>query len=153
MGGDREPSFRLCGAGENFLEIVVGHLTQSDTDDYSDANWISAGIQFEVGAFKGHVAASLRREDFPVLRDGLKKLYVDLTGQAKFTTMEEWIELEITGDGRGHFTGRGFLIDNLWGKNRLLFEIQFDQTELSRLIGELDNIVAQRPILGSPGGV
>ena len=147
---DREPSFRLRGDDEDFLEIVVGHPTQSDPDDYWDANWISAGIRVEVGAFKGHVAASLRREDFPVLRDGLKKLYADLKGQVKFTTLEEWIELEITGDGRGHFTGRGFVIDNLWGKNRLEFEIQFDQTELPRLIGELDAIVAQLPVLGSP---
>ena len=150
MGSDREPSFRLRGEDGDFLEIVVGHPTQSDADDYWDANWISAGIRVEVGAFKGHVAASLRREDFPPLRDGLKKLYADLTGQVKFTTMEEWIELEITGDGRGHFTGRGFVIDNLWGKNRLVFELQFDQTELPRLIGELDAIVTQRPILGSP---
>ena len=147
---EREPSFRLCGDDGDFLEIVVGHPTQSDTDDYWDANWISAGIRVEVGSFKGHVAASLRREDFPVFRDGLKKLYTDLAGEAKFTTLEEWIELEITGDGRGHFTAGGFVIDNLWGKNRLVFEIQFDQTELPRLIKELNAIVAQRPVLGSP---
>ena len=76
---DREPSFRIRADSGDFLEIVVGHPTQSDTDDYWDANWISAGIRVEVGAFKGHVAASLRREDFPVLRDGLKKLYAELT--------------------------------------------------------------------------
>lgn len=147
---DREPSFRIRADSGDFLEIVVGHPTQSDTDDYWDANWISAGIRVEVGAFKGHVAASLRREDFPVLRDGLKKLYAELTGQAKFTTMEEWIELEISGDGRGHLAARGFVIDSLWGKNRLEFELQFDQTQLPRLIGELDAIVAQRPVIGSP---
>ena len=40
--------------------------------------------------------------------------------------------------------------DPIWGKNRLVFEMQFDQTELPRLIGELDAIVEQRPVLGSP---
>ncbi len=147
---EREPSFRLSADSGDFLEIVVGHPTQSDTDDYWDANWISAGIRVEAGAFKAHVAASLRREDFPVFRDGLKKLYADLKGQAKFTTMEKWLELEITGDGRGHFAARGVVIDSLWGNNRLEFELQFDQTRLPRLIRELDEVVARRPVIGSP---
>ncbi len=147
---DPEPSLVIRGDDEDFLEIVVGHPTQSDTDDYWDANWISAGIRMEVGAFRAHVAASLRREDFPPLRDGLKELNVSLSGQVRFTTIEEWLEIEITGDGRGHLAARGYVVEEPGGRNRLEFELKFDQTQLPRLIAELDAIVAYRPVIGSP---
>ena len=49
-----------------------------------------------------------------------------------------------------HLAARGYVVEEPGGRNRLEFELKFDQTQLPRLIAELDAIVAYRPVIGSP---
>lgn len=121
-----------------------------EVSDYWDGNWLGSSIDVHVGGFRGHVDADLRAEEFASFRDALRRLTEDLSGTATFETMEHWLTIRVSGDGRGHFEALCELRDDPGMGNQLRFTLAFDQTYLPAMLHELDAIVAAFPVVGRP---
>jgi hypothetical protein len=130
--------------------VVVKPLRRSypGRADYWDGNWLACSIEVEVGGFHGRVDCDLRNEEFVRFRDGLRRLYNELTGEATFETMEGWLKIGIVGDGRGHLTATCELRDDPTFGNQLHYTLDFDQTLLPKVIESLDNIIDAFPVIG-----
>src|SRR5437773_3097120 len=91
-------------AGERITlkPLVRAH---ADATDYWDGNWIECAVAVTAGAFRGEYLASLRAEEFVSFRRDLERLYQELRGRGQFRSMEEWVTIDLSGDGRGHFIG------------------------------------------------
>jgi hypothetical protein len=114
---------------------------------YYDANWIDAQIEIAAGGFQGSYGASLCREDFLDFREALSKLYSFAANQGEFTTTEDQLSIEIHGDRRGNFEADCVARDATY-ENRLEFKLRFDQTDIPRMLAELDAIIKAYPLLG-----
>jgi hypothetical protein len=118
--------------------------------DYWDDNWVDATITIAAGAFRGEIEAQLRAEDFVRFRDELRPLHERFVGRAKFETTEEWLSIDVVGDGKGHFRADCVAVDMPGTGNRLTFEIEFDQTDLPEILEGLDTIIQAVPVVGAP---
>jgi len=116
--------------------------------DYWDGNWLQATIEITTGGFRGRFDAMLRAEDFVRFREQLRPLNERLSGVARFDTMEEWLRIEVDGDGKGHFRADCSATDQPGVGNRLTFAVDIDQTELPRILRALDAICDEFPLVG-----
>jgi hypothetical protein len=71
-----------------------------------------------------------------------------LSGEALLDTIEGWLDLRLTGDGRGHVDLHGQLVDAPSDGNSLEFRLSLDQTYLPPLMAELRAALGQFPIVG-----
>lgn len=113
-----------------------------------DRNWIKTKITVKGGAFSGHYVADFMTTDFELLKRDIKKLDKDFNGTANFEPLEGQLKLNISGDGLGHFEVKCIAQDQPGIGGTLSFTLSFDQTELARLINELDKITKAFPISG-----
>jgi hypothetical protein len=132
------------------LEIRALRRNYPDCADYWDGNWLGCIIEVRAGGFRGQVEADLRAEEFETFRDAFRRLYNQLAGEATFSTMEGWLTIKVVGDGRGHFTADSVLRDRAGMGNQLTFTIAFDQTDLSKIIRELETVVVAFPVVSQP---
>jgi len=119
--------------------------------DYWDGNWLLTQMSGVVGGFRFDIAAALRSDEIMRFRQGVEQLSERGSGQARLDSMEEWIDLLITGDGSGRLAVSGFISDRAGGRNRLHFAIEnYDPTFLPELLGELAVVESRFPVLGAP---
>jgi len=111
---------------------------------------VYATIQIRAGAFRGEYEALLRTNELASFRDQLATLHAALNGSATFETMEQWLRVDIQGDGRGHFLAKCEARDQPGVGNTLRFELSFDQTELPPVLAALNEVVRAFPVTGSP---
>ena len=131
-----------------FILIDVTSRSHPDADDFDDGNWLNAKVLVKAGGFSGAINGQLRAEELTFFRDGLNKLYRSLSGSAKFSTMEEWLSLEIDGDGKGHFALTGEIMDEVGLGNVLKFKFDFDQTFIPKVLNDLEKVIKTFPVLG-----
>lgn len=103
-------------------------------------DWLDASIRVVAGAFRGCVSASLVTIDFPRFRQELEALHQTLDGTAIFDTIECQLEIECTGNGRGGINVTGIVQDRPGGGNKLRFDFDIDQTFLSALIRQIQEL-------------
>jgi hypothetical protein len=101
-------------------EVIIGnkaadHLSikgmsaaGANSSDYWGGNWVTCEVSIVAGGFRGKTQASLRREEFSRLLKQLEPIYTNLEGTPRYRSMEEWLDFEIKGDGRGHLTAKGY---------------------------------------------
>ena len=70
-----------------------------------------------------------------------------LTGQAKFATLEGWIEIDMSIDHLGHVMARCKLLDEPGFGNRLECTFNLDQTYLPPILAGLETIIDAFPVL------
>jgi hypothetical protein len=128
---------------------VLGRAHPSATD-FWDGNWLRTRIDAVAGDFSGGVTADVRADELADLRAQLDRLYRDGEGDASFTTLEYWINLEFHRDGLGHVQVRGEMFD-MAGRmgNSLRFRLDLDQTYLPPIIDALEAVERAWPILGN----
>jgi hypothetical protein len=90
--------------------------------------------------------ALLRTDELASFRDQLATLHAAFNGSATFETMEEWLRVDIQGDGRGHFLAQCEANDQPGVGNTLRFE----QTELPPMLAALDEVLRAFPVRGGP---
>jgi hypothetical protein len=56
--------------------------------------------------------------------------------------------MDVTGDGRGHFTARCELRDQPGIGNKLIIELAFDQTDVPAMLRDLDELLRRFPVRG-----
>jgi hypothetical protein len=142
---------RIGGAARECLVIDVFERERPQSTDYDDGNWLHASVQIHVGGFDGRVSGNLRAEEFVDFRDEVAALHHSLDGDANFRTMEDWLTIEMRGDGRGHIEVKGQLHDDPGSVNRLTFRLELDQTFLASILAGLDEVVTRFPVRGHPG--
>jgi hypothetical protein len=80
---------------------------------------VSATVRFEMEPDKQALGPAPKRER----RAGVERLHERLKGEAELTTMEGWLTLRRSGDGRGHIETRGRMCDDLARGNTLEFQV------------------------------
>ena len=123
------------------IDISNRRCPNGDNDNDEDMQWLNAAISIKSGAFTGSVDASLRIVEFEYFYKDMIKLHESLKGTAKFHSCEEWLDIEIQGDGRGHFIAQGSVGDDPGSPNRLNFIINFDQTIMPKIMSSLKQII------------
>ena len=83
-------------------------------------------------------------------KNELAALYENLSGKAKFSDIEGYLELDINGDGFGHFDVQVLANDEpgIYG-NQLKFTMSFDQTIIKDLVYQLNLITKEFPVIGN----
>lgn len=131
---------------------VFGHPEpeHDERSDYYDSNWLGAEIHVSAGAFSAHLESDifLRSDEFESFLKQIEPLYESLRGRAKYVSLEDWINMEISGDGHGHMLAKGYVIDNHCEGNKLNFSIHFDQTSLPKTINGLKKLLEKYPVVG-----
>ena len=140
--------------GTSAARIKVTPLMRSHAGatDYWDGNWIDCLVTATAGGFRAEYAASLRAEELVGFESDLERLHRELQGRGGFKSMEEWLTIEVIGDGRGHFRGPCRLRDRAGDGNTLLFDIEFDQTDIPAMLEQLRKITSDFRVVGSPAG-
>jgi hypothetical protein len=113
-----------------------------------DKNSLSSNIEIKVGAFSGNLTTDLRTADFEIFKRELKILYDNLDRTAVFEGFESQVIIHVKGDGIGHLIAKCFLSDYVIDGNELKCEIHFDQTQIPRLIDQLEKITNEFPTTG-----
>lgn len=141
------------GQGElEYLKLSVDRpllpaYLEGGSFDYWSHNWIRTTVEVRAGAFEGRYQMDLHRVEFEELREELAKLYSFEIHETKFMAMEGQLRIHITGDRRGNFEVCCKASDCSDG-NCLDFRLGFDQTQIPRMIHELDAILAAYPLRG-----
>ena len=131
-----------------FILIDVTSRSYPDTSDFDDRNWLNTKILVKAGSFSGAINGQIQANELTFFRDELTKLYRSLSGSAKFFTIEEWLLLEIAGDGKGHFALTGEIMDEVGLGNILKFKFDFDQTFMPKVLNDLEKVINAFPVLG-----
>jgi hypothetical protein len=107
---------------------------------------VEARIEAVVDGFRASYIADLFGVDLPGFRQAIARLYSFESSKAVFETPEDELKIEITGDGRGHFkancVARKYDADAF---PCFTFTLQFDQTEIPRMLAELDAVLGRTP--------
>ena len=112
-------------------------------DPYS--HYVHARIEAVAGGFRAIYDIDLFGRDFAMLhefRESLARLYSFETQEAKLETLEAELQIDIKGDGRGNFRADCMArTSSVQGYPRLTFDLEFDQTEIPRIVAELDAVL------------
>lgn len=126
------------GGAEN--EYVRVEATGQD-----DEGWVHVRVSVAAGAFLGTFRATFDSYAFQRLAAELSTLYSTLSGTAIFSTLERQLELVLTGNGRGQIEAKGVATDTVGTGNRLEFLLHIDQTDVPRILTDLETVLAKYP--------
>ncbi len=136
-----EDYFEITGSG-NYLRLEPVKLNYPDAVDEWDRKWINTNVAFKGGKFQGSNSGDLIIEDFKYLKDMLSLLYNNLNCKFEFADLDNNIEFKVIGDGIGHFFTEVASNDTVFN-TRLEFNIEFDQTQIPKMIIQLEKILAR----------
>ena len=143
--------FLIGSRASDFLSVKPVEREHPDASDFWDGNWLITEIEIAVGAFRARYVANLRVDELLRLRDQMSALPCTLDGQAELRSLEDWLQVSIQGDDLGHFQVDCQAKDAAGIGNTLKFALGFDQTELSGMLDELEQIIEKFPLLGERG--
>jgi hypothetical protein len=129
---------------ERLAVDVVGY-ERAPVGEYFDDNWLIIEIRVQAGNFQCKTKAAILTDELIKFSSELRVLFETLKGSAAFTTLEEQLSLQLTGDGKGHIE----LCGEVEAGHRLIFTLQFDQSQLGRSIHEIEKVLSQFPIRSS----
>ncbi len=141
-------TIRIGGENAEFLSITILGRSHLDARDYWDGNWVRASVEVAAGGFRGTVGGDLRAEELASFHAEVASLAGSLAGEARFTTMEEWLSIFVTGDGRGQIELSCEVRDQPGTGNQLAFRLSLDQTCLRPMVAQLGRAVSEFPVVG-----
>ena len=143
--------FTIRCDGRSFLKVALLGRLNSGANDYWDGNWIRSAVDVQAGGFRGSVSGDLRIEELASFFDQMSQLQKSLRGIAEFETMEAWLSIRVTGDGRGHMECRCVIRDDPSIGNTLFdCTLASDQTFTQATITELAAAMQAFPVVGKP---
>ena len=148
--GNPSLSVRIGNQSGQFIVLSPLRRSHQAANDYWDGNWVKTTVRLSAGAFRGEYEADLRVDEFLGFRNSLAELYKTLKGEAAFSSMEQWLEIHIKGDGKGHMTAECVAKDCPGTGNYLTFDLELDQTDLPPILDSLNQILGKFPIKGKP---
>ena len=139
--------FEISESG-NLIRIELIELNYPNAELDWDRNWINGIVKVKAGAFSGEFKANFMTVDFLSFKNELTELYDKLNGTATFNTLESQVKIKIIGDGIGHLNTLCVVMDYAGNGNKLEFEISFDQTQIPKIINQLEKITREFPKYG-----
>lgn len=142
-------SFEISDSGYLVRLEPIERIQYNSEIDW-DKNWIKTKVSINAGKFSGQSEGDFRTTDFTAFKEDLSKLYDNLNGTVIFNDLEGYLDLKIIGDGFGHFNVEVKACDNpgIYG-SVLSFNMEFDQTEINKMVNQLEMIIKQLPVIGS----
>ncbi|MBB2151431.1 WapI family immunity protein [Pedobacter gandavensis] len=142
-------SFEISDSGYLVRLEPIERIQYNSEIDW-DKNWIKTKVSINAGKFSGQYEGDFRTTDFKAFKEDLSKLYDNLNGTVIFNDLEGYLDLKIIGDGFGHFNVEVKACDNpgIYG-SVLSFNMEFDQTEINKMVNQLEMIIKQLPVIGS----
>ncbi|MGG5487113.1 WapI family immunity protein [Gaetbulibacter sp. PBL-D1] len=128
--------------GVNFLRIDVLKQNFPNSELDWDKNSLNCLVSVKCGRFSGDFNTDLMSTDFKTFKAELETLYENLDKTATFEGIENQVTIQVEGDGIGHLTAKCSLMDNAGIGNKLICEMNFDQTELPKLNQQLNKIIS-----------
>ena len=102
--------------------------------------WLDCEVSVFLGTFTATVAGEmLTFDELQSFQDSLEQLYATLHGKAALYSIDDWIELELTGNGLGGVSLRGHIRDTR--RNQLTFHFDLDQTFLPKIIAQIKSVL------------
>ncbi|MFC1813861.1 hypothetical protein ACFL03_14340 [Thermodesulfobacteriota bacterium] len=138
--------FSIGGIEHEKIEVELVCYEREPTGEYYDDNWVRGNVFISVGGFKGNYGAAFLTDEFSRFLDELQNLYKSLKGTAEFKTIEEQLYIKASGDGKGHISIEGEALDGAGIGNRLNFNLEIHQTDLSSTINQLKKLVKYYPV-------
>lgn len=137
-------------SGNDYVRIFAIGLTYPNAETDWEKNYIESRIEINAYPFNGIYKATLFAVDFEKFKQGLDRIYNDLSGVTLFDCLENDIEIKVKGDGLGHFSASCKAKDTTTqGGNELSFNLNFDQTQIPELINQLEEITKAFPTVGN----
>jgi hypothetical protein len=133
------------GEAAEFLSLTLHGRQFPDATDYWRANWLTCDVEVAVGAFRGSFGSVIRNEDLGRFLRGLKLLDEQSSGRATLEALDGWLCLDVVRDGRPRLHVDCQLSD---GCNALEFHLTMDPTDLSKIVGSLQEICETYPVVG-----
>lgn len=128
------------------IEIDILRYERTPVGDYHDDNWLTVKIDVSTGGFRGTVHAALLTFELKEFVAEMETLFQTLIGIAEFQTLEEQLQIELKGDGKGHILLTGEVLDQAGIGNRLSFSFQFDQVALGKSIRGIKAVTEKFPL-------
>jgi len=119
-----------------------------DASDYWDGNWVDAEVSLQTHGFIGTYWAGLRTDELERLHNELIPLHHSLRGRASLHSSEEWLNIDIEGDGNGHCPMQYVALSRHAPRTALESSLDLDQTYLPPVIEQLARILAIFPVIG-----
>ena len=134
----------------DWLHIAVRSRSHPSATDFWDGGWLRTPITGSIGGFLIRVSdAQLRSNELQEFMNQLHALHQQLTGTARLQSLEDWLDLTITGDGSGRLAVEGAVSDYPGTGNTLSFTINgYDQTFLPDLLAQLNEVMSRYPVPG-----
>jgi len=139
-----EISFNLYQEG-NGINIYNWRIPRRASDD--GYTWMSATIEIKTARFSANFPLQFITLEIEDLEQGFANLANNLKGTFRFGTMERNLELDMKGDGIGHFNIHGVA---QYG-DQLIFYMQFELTKMIDAAIQLKSIISRFP-KGSENG-
>jgi hypothetical protein len=137
----------IGGEQAEYLALTVRGRERPDSADFWDANWLVCTAEVVAGTFRGRLDASLRTDELEGFLRQVERLNERLSGEAELTTMEGWLAVRLTADGRGHVEAICRLCDGPGSGNVLECRLGLDQTFLPPLLRQLASTLSAYPVL------
>lgn len=134
--------------GTDFIRIEVLKQNFPEGDLDWDRNSLNCDVLVQCGAFSGEFNADLMSWDFDIFKTELEYLYENLNRRAIFEGIESQITILVQGDGIGHLNTTCQIMDYAGNGNELNCELEFDQTQLPEIIGQLEKIMSEYKVYG-----
>lgn len=143
------PGFTVGHPQRESLQVTILGRAHPGFTDFWDGNWLRTPMAGWFGRFRFDIAdAMLRADEIAAFAAGLAVLRERRSGRARLMSMEDWVDLTISGDGSGRLDVSGLVMDRPGG-NELRFRIDdFDQSFLPPLLADLDEALAAYPVVG-----
>ena len=132
----------------NYIRIKLNGLNYPNAELDWDRNWLNTLIEVKAGAFSGSFKADFMTTDFQRFKNELEILYNNLNGKADFKSLENQVEINIKGNGFGHLEAACRLMDKVGTGNELECELFFDQTQIPKMLKDLEKITSEFPVTG-----
>jgi hypothetical protein len=127
----------LGNAPDDFVAVKVLRWEHPGSSGH-DAEWVVCTANVHAGGFSAEVTGSLWASDFRHLREGLERIYRDLSGSAEIKALELWFELTVKCLPNGTVAAAARVSDPFQFDRELSVELRgLDQTHLPSVINEL----------------
>ncbi|AWI26866.1 WapI family immunity protein [Flavobacterium pallidum] len=141
--------FQIFDSG-NFISLEPISYNHYNSEMDWDKNWIKTKVDIKAGNFFGNYIAEFMTVDFVNFENQFTALYENLNGVANFNDLEGYVDLEIVGDGIGHFEVSISASDKPGYKSSSLeFSLDFDQTQIREMAFQLKKIINKFPKIGN----
>lgn len=122
-------------------EVLIGllegdHVSLSNWRHESDG-WVCADAEVRCGPWQGRLRVEFHPGELPRFAEEIERLYNELRGTAVLKPIEPYIELELSGNGRGGIEVKGIARSQFEVQSWLSFHFAIEQTFLPRIAAGL----------------